>query len=99
MGLDFAIDELLASGWTTLDLSGCECRSDGTFYPNVARVNREFKDSGFSLTIRHVQLFDCYRAEWRDGSGGTIGAVVGKSEAEAAVYALAQLRRQMAAAC
>jgi hypothetical protein len=99
MGLDFAIDELLASGWTTLDLSGCECRSDGKFYPSAARVSREFRESGFSIAIRHVQIFDCYRAEWRDASGATVGAVVGKSETEAAVYALAQLRRQVAAAC
>ncbi len=98
MGLDFAIDELLATGWSALDSTGCEHRSDGRAYPRVPRVSDEFKAAGFELTVRHVQLFDCYRAEWRDGTGRPAGAVVGQSDTEAAVYALAQLRRQLAAA-
>lgn len=98
MGLDFAIDELLATGWSALDSSGCEHHSDGRAYPRVPRVTEEFKNAGFELTVHHVQLFDCYRAEWRDSAGRPAGAVVGQSDTEAAVYALAQLRRQLAAA-
>jgi hypothetical protein len=44
-----------------------------------------------------VQLFDCYRAEWRDHQGQAGGAVVGKTAEEAAVYAMSQLRRQLVA--
>jgi len=97
MGLDFAIDELLATGWSALDTSGCNHHADGRGYPSVTRVKEEFTSEGFELTVRHVQLFDCYRAEWRDAAGVATGAVVGRSDAEAAVYALAQLRRQLAA--
>jgi hypothetical protein len=97
MGLDFAIDELYATGWSALDTAGCEHHADGRPFPSVQRVKDEFRSAGFDLALRHVQLFDCYRAEWRDGSQDAAGAVVGHSEAEAAVYALSQLRRQLAA--
>ena len=98
MGLDFAIDELYATGWTSLDSSGCTHHTDGRAYPSVGTVRGTFKSAGFDLTVRHVQLFDCYRAEWRDGSGNAAGAVVGRTEAEAAVYALSQLRRSLVGA-
>lgn len=98
MGLDFAIDELYATGWSALDTAGCEYHSDGRTYPTVERVRRAFAEQGFELTTRHVQLFDCYRAEWRDAAGHPCGAVVGQRESEAAVYALSQWRRQQVAA-
>ena len=94
MGLDFAIDELYATGWAALDSSGCTHHTDGRAYPAVARVRREFQEAGYDLTLRHVQLFDTYRAEWRDASGDAAGAVVGRTEAEAAVFALSQMRRR-----
>lgn len=94
MGLDYAIDELYATGWTALDSSGCCHHSDGRVYPGVERVRDEFRRAGYDLTLRHVQLFDCYRAEWRDRQGQAAGAVVGRTEAEAAVYALSQMRRR-----
>lgn len=93
MGLDFAIDELTATGWSAMDTTGCQHTAEGRVYPGLLRVQREFAAAGFELTIRFVQLFDCYRAEWRDAQGAPAGAVVGGSESEAAVYALAQLRR------
>ncbi len=95
MGLDFAIDELYATGWTALDSSGCLRHSDGRWFPGVARAAEEFKGSGFDLAVRHIQLFDCYRAEWKDSAGAPSGAVVGRSQAEAAVYALSHLRRRL----
>ena len=98
MGLDFAIDELLATGWSALDTTGCNHHADGRGYPSVGRVKNEFLAEGYDLSVRHVQLFDCYRAEWRDSNNVATGAVVGRTEAEAAVYALAQLRRQLSAA-
>jgi hypothetical protein len=97
MGLDFAIDELYATGWTSLDSAGCKHHADGRAYPGLDTVKAQFSEAGFDLTIRHVQLFDCYRAEWRDGAGAASGAVVGRSDAEAAVYALSQLRRRLMA--
>ena len=95
MGLDFAIDELYATNWTPLNSSGCKHHSDGRAYPTVDRIKKEFAEAGFTITLRHVQLFDCYRAEWRDASNNPAGAVVGRTEAEAAVYALSQLRRSL----
>jgi hypothetical protein len=60
-------------------------------------VAAEFKTGGFDLTVRHIQLFDCFRAEWKDAIGTPSGAVVGRTQAEAAVYALSHLRRRVAA--
>jgi hypothetical protein len=93
MGLNFAIDELYASGWSALNTAGCEYDTDGRAYPGVDRVTRDFAESGFELNIRHVQIFDCYRAEWHDGQGQAAGGVVGQSQTEAAVYALSRMRR------
>ena len=97
MGLDFAIDELYATGWTALNSSGCERHTNGTWYPSVSRVVDEFKEQNLDLSVRHIQLFDCYRAEWKE-AGQPTGAVVGRSQAEAAVYALSHLRRKLATA-
>ncbi|MDX2146687.1 MAG: hypothetical protein SFZ23_04125 [Planctomycetota bacterium] len=101
MGLDFAIDELYASGWDVAEQDasrGCERHADGRAFPTCARVCEEFRSAGYVLGVRHIQLFDCYRAEWRDEQGNASGAVVGSSEIEAAVYALAQLRKNLTAA-
>jgi hypothetical protein len=95
MGLDFAIDELYASGWSALDTAGCRYHSDGRPYPTADRVKREFESAGMTLSLRHVQLFNCVRAEWRDRSGAVLGAVVGVSDDEAAVFALSQMRRAL----
>jgi len=93
MGIDFAIDELYATGWTSPDSDGCQKHQDGRPYPNLETVTGAFRDAGYELTVTHIQLFDCYRAEWRETSGGASGAVVGQTEDEASVYALSQLRR------
>jgi len=93
-GLDFAIEELYATGWRPADPSGCESADNGRAYPGLELVRREFEACGHSLQTRHVQLFDCYRAQWLDAQGQTLGAVVGQSETEAAVYALSQFRRR-----
>ena len=102
MGLNFAIDELYATGWTALNTAGCEYDADGRAYPNLDRIAREFAEHGFEFTIRHVQIFDCHRAEWRDASGqdqqAIVGGVVGQSPIEAAVFALSRFRRTLAMA-
>lgn len=96
MGIDFAIDELYATGWTASDPTSCPQHDDGRVYPSVETVRAAFADAGYELSVKHIQLFDCYRAEWRDASGGgASGAVVGQTEDEASVYALSQLRRAL----
>lgn len=91
--LDFAIDELEASGWSTLDTTGLRFTPTGRAYPSVERVQREFAARGSQLVIRRMDLFDCFRAEWTNAQGQPAGAVVGQSEEEAAVFALASARR------
>ena len=95
MGLEFAIDELYATGWSALDTRGCEYHDDQRSFPTASRVEQEFVAAGFEFSVKHIQLFNCYRAEWREISGGQTGAVVGQTEAETAVYALSQLRRTL----
>ncbi len=98
MGLHVALDELRATGWSDLDSTGCSYHSDGRAYPGVARVKAEFAAAGYDFRIERIDQYACSRASWRDASGGDAGAVVGYTEAEAAVYALAQLRRTLVAA-
>ena len=91
--LELAIDELYATGWAALDTTGCQHHSDGRTYPGPVRAQKEFAGLGHELRIVYVQLFDCYRAEWVDGTGQATGAVFGSTEVEAAIYALAILRK------
>lgn len=93
MGLEFAIEELYATGWTALDSAGCVHHSDGRMYPSLDRAGQECRAAGFDLAVRHVPAFGCYQAQLLDKQGTPLGSVVGQSEHEAAVYALAQLRR------
>ncbi|MGD9692515.1 MAG: hypothetical protein AB7G17_10880 [Phycisphaerales bacterium] len=93
MGLDVAIDELVRTGWSGSDPRGCEhSPSTGRVFPGVARVENEFRSAGFTLRLRHLGAFDCWRAEWADAGGNPAGAVVGSTREEAAVYALARVR-------
>lgn len=93
MGLEFAVDELYGTGWTPLDTTECGRLGDGRAYPTRERVRREISGAGCAFELKHVQLFDCYRAEWSGEDGEAIGAVVGQTADEAAVYALSQFRR------
>lgn len=98
MGLNFAIDELYATGWSALDTAGCEYDAEGRPFPGMDRITRDFAESGFEFSVKHIQIFDCHRAEWHDAVGQASGGVVGQSSTEAAVYALSRLRRQQATA-
>lgn len=95
MGIEFAIEELYATGWSALDSAGCEQHGSGRWIPTVDRVRGEFESAGFALSINHAQLFDCYRAAWTDRNGDPVAAVVGSTEQEAAIFALSQFRRQL----
>src|SRR4051812_24364950 len=105
MNLEFAVDKLYETGWlpnsaahAASPQTGLERLGDGRLFPSLLKIQEIFAQSGFELAIRYVQLFDCYRAVWTDASGAAAGAVVGSDEREAAVYALAQLRKSMAPA-
>lgn len=92
MSFEFALDELYATGWSDLDSSGCAHHTDGRAYPRPERVKQEFASAGVDLSIEKVDAFKCYRAKWNEGEAPV--AVVGACDAEAAVFALARLRRQ-----
>lgn len=96
MGLDFAIDALYDTGWNITEVKALARHSDGRPYPSRDAVQAFFGEHGYELNLKHIQLFDCYRAEWRDADGKLGGAVVGQTAEEAAVYAMSQLRRQLA---
>ncbi len=105
MNLEFSVDKLYETGWQP-DATGAtgvgatgglERLPDGRLYPSMLKIQEIFAGAGYELAIRYVQLFDCYRAVWIDANGAAAGAVVGSDEREAAVYALAQLRRSKAA--
>lgn len=95
MGLDFAIDALYATDFQPDESPDYRQHRDGRKYPTAEAVTRCFLHAGRTLRLHHVQLFDCYRAEWHASTGEPAGAVVGQSADEAAVYALAILRRQL----
>jgi hypothetical protein len=95
MGLDFAIDALYATDFQPQDAQDCRQHKDGRKYPTAQAVAASFTQAGRTLHLHHVQLFDCYRAQWHATTGEPAGAVVGQSADEAAVYALAILRRQL----
>jgi len=97
MGIDFALDELYATGWSDLDSAGCGRHADGRGYPKLDRIAQEFAAAGFEFRLRRIDLFHCFRAEWLDGEGAVQGAVVSYSDTEASVFALAQFRRQLVA--
>lgn len=95
MSLRFALDELMATGWSGLDSSGCAYDEHGRAYPTVQRVLSEFAHAGYELKLQRVEHFDCHRAEWIEaGALEPGGSVVAKTAAEAAVHALATLRRE-----
>ncbi len=99
MGIDIALDELLATGWSGLDSTGCSFDAAGRAFPTVGRVRQEFAAAGFELSLTHNARFNVHAAEWREAGSTTVaGSVVSQSPEEAAVYALAQLRRALALA-
>jgi len=97
MGLDFAIDALYETGWSSAEARETRRHADGRAYPTEPLVRAFFAEQGYTLSVRHIQLFDCHRAEWTSESGQPQGAVVGQTADEAAVFAMSQLRRQLVA--
>ena len=101
MNIQYAIERLYNSGWLPTRGVDVETLADGTRFPSVLAVQREFAGRGLELAIKHNLVFNCYRATWApvgeelDPSREADehhGTVIGACEREAAVYALAQLR-------
>lgn len=96
MNIDFAVERLYDVGWSAAFNTDVEVLPDGRKVPTIAAVQTEFARAGLELTITHKLMFGCYRATWASNEGDR-GTVIGDSEIEAAVYALAQLRRSQKA--
>lgn len=101
MTLLYAVDALYEAGFCPTHEMDLETLPDGRAFPSVIAVQNEFSKLGYELSIKHNLVFNCYRATWsRTGRGGVQideGIVVGQTELEAAVYALAQLMASKAA--
>lgn len=98
MGIDIAIDELVATGWCALDSAGCATASDGRWYPTPARAIEEFRAAGLQLTFEELPDFGCVRGSWgpaRDPADRHQGSVMSQSVDEAAIFALARMRREL----
>jgi hypothetical protein len=110
MNLDYAVERLYQSGWVPgLSVGHCESLPDGRPFPGVEAIEREFADAGLELHVKHNLVFNTYRATWapfgeeidanasveRDARHGT---VIGSSQFEAAVYALAAYRESQGVA-
>lgn len=91
MSLSIAVDRLYETGWLPAAADDVETLQDGRAVPSILAIQQAFTAAGLELIIKHNLIFDCYRAEWSDEDGNA-GTVVGKTELEAAVFALAQLR-------
>lgn len=99
MSISLVLDELLSTGWSGLDSTGCSYDATGRAYPGVERVKNEFAAAGFQLEITEIPAFRCCRAQWHEaGSNEGAGSVIAATREEAAVHALAQLRRALATA-
>jgi hypothetical protein len=106
MNLDYAVDRLYESGWfPVFGEEQYEALSDGRQYPSVDAIRREFESAGLTLNIKHNMMYNCHRATWAPAAepddappagDARRGTVVGSSEHEAAVFALAQFRESTA---
>jgi hypothetical protein len=102
MNLSYAVERLLETGWTPDHSTDLDALPSGIRFPSVLAVHQEFTRAGIELRIKHNLMFSCYRATWAPvgeplddahAADERHGTVVGACEREAAVYALAQLRR------
>jgi hypothetical protein len=102
MSIAIAVDRLYEGGWLPSDDMELDRLPNGLRYPTVQAVQREFAAADLTLAIKQNLMFRCHRAAWAPigesleqthPADDRHGAVIGNCEREAAVYALAQLRR------
>src|SRR4051812_41763442 len=98
MSLSYAVERLYQAGWKA-DHESLQRLPDGRCYPDIQAIQNDFAASGLRLVLKENTRFKCAQATWapvgekidsahpQDERHGT---VVGASEPEAAVYALAQ---------
>ena len=106
MNLDYAVERLYQTGWTSLGEWDLDHLPDGRAFPSVLAIQREFARAGLELSTRHNLIFNCFHATWapageplddQHAADDCHGTVIGACQREAAVYALAQLREAQSA--
>ena len=106
MNLQYAVERLYQTGWSTFGEWELDRLPDGRSFPSLIAIQREFARAGLELAIKHNLMFNCYRATWapagepldeKHATDEVHGTVIGKCQREAAVYALSQLRDAQAA--
>ena len=104
MNLEYAVERLYEVGWRP-SYQDVHRLPDGREYPSVHAVRGDFARAELQLVIKHTPDFGCYRATWAPlgqpvdppvSADARHGTVIGASEQEAAVYALAQLKTALA---
>jgi hypothetical protein len=105
MSIDYAVNRLYDVGWLPAMEVDLDTLPDGRRCPSLEAVRREFHRAGLELSIKHNLIFNCHQATWaplgepldpKRAPDDQHGTVVGDSDREAAVYALAQLRTTLA---
>jgi hypothetical protein len=105
MNLEYAVERLYQTGWSTMGEWDLDHLPDGRAFPSLIAVQREFARAGLELSIKHNLIFNCYRATWapvgeplddQHAADEVHGTVIGTCQREGAVYALAQLREAQA---
>jgi hypothetical protein len=106
MNLEYAVERLYQTGWSTMGEWDLDHLPDGRAFPSLIAVQREFARAGLELSIKHNLIFNCFRATFapageplddQRAADEVHGTVIGTCQREAAVYALAQLREAQAA--
>ena len=65
MNLEYAVERLYQTGWSTVGEWDLDQLPDGRAFPSLIAVQREFARAGLELSIKHNLIFNCYRATWR----------------------------------
>lgn len=105
MNLDYAVERLYQTAWSTVGEWDLDHLPDGRAFPSLLAIQRDFARAGLELAIKHNLIFNCFRATWapvgepldpQHAADECHGTVIGACQREAAVYALAQLREAQA---
>ena len=64
MNLQYAVERLYQTGWSTMGEWDLDHLPDGCAFPSLIAIQREFARAGLELSIKHNLIFNCYRATW-----------------------------------